>query len=358
MNINEEILSFDEAMEKANTLKGNIHLLLGNGFSMAFDPNIFGYNKLFEKASSNFSLKTIDLFIKLKKYDFEHIIRDLNNTKKISTILGDYPQLIQECNDIEEEIRGGLIAALTSLHIHDFSKVNPNKLDNCINFLQNFNEVFTLNYDLLLYWVIMHWNNLKKNQNISIPHDDGFRGSDGVLVLSDNDKNVHYLHGAFHIFNRQKDDIPERRDRAGKVIDPAIIKNSASYIEKINYTATGTPLLDLLKTEIQKSRIPLLVIEGLSEQKKSAITNNEYLLSCYNSLEDIESCFVYGHSFSVNDNHIYNKIKAPKNFFISLYKDNEATKQRAKTYFQSLNQKKTRNLQVYFYDAESAKVWG
>ena len=40
------IKSYEEVVKYLKSKKRNKHLLIGNGFSMAYDPNIFSYNAL------------------------------------------------------------------------------------------------------------------------------------------------------------------------------------------------------------------------------------------------------------------------------------------------------------------------
>ncbi len=40
------LLNYDEVISSLHKKRREVHLLLGNGFSMAYDPNIFSYNAL------------------------------------------------------------------------------------------------------------------------------------------------------------------------------------------------------------------------------------------------------------------------------------------------------------------------
>jgi hypothetical protein len=69
-------MSFDAAM-KLGDGRGNIHLLLGNGFSIALKPNIFSYGSLFENADFSDEPEIARLFGVLETQDFEIAIRHL-----------------------------------------------------------------------------------------------------------------------------------------------------------------------------------------------------------------------------------------------------------------------------------------
>src|SRR3989338_2942526 len=75
-----KILTFDQALKQVGDSKKN--LLLGNGFSMAYDRDIFNYGSLYKTAEDSISKEMPEvsaLFKKLKKWDFEAIIRMLQN---------------------------------------------------------------------------------------------------------------------------------------------------------------------------------------------------------------------------------------------------------------------------------------
>ena len=70
-------------------------------------------------------------------------------------------------------------------------------------------KIYTMNYDLLLYWALMHE---EEDPLVSVPldHDDGFRKDasdyDAPYVewqgeSAAHGQNIHYLHGALHLFD-------------------------------------------------------------------------------------------------------------------------------------------------------------
>ena len=71
----EDLKTYQEVIDDLNKKKRVKHLLFGNGFSMAYDPNIFSYNAL-----SNFIENTGDeiinsLFDRLNTKNFELIMQ-------------------------------------------------------------------------------------------------------------------------------------------------------------------------------------------------------------------------------------------------------------------------------------------
>ena len=80
----------------------------------------------------------------------------------------------------------------------------PEQYTSCRQFLSHFDgHIYTLNYDLLLYWTLMQ-DELKPE----LKSDDGFRdveegSADYVVwdVQNSGMQRIHYLHGALHIFD-------------------------------------------------------------------------------------------------------------------------------------------------------------
>ena len=74
----DELLTFLECVEISQETKTKKkHLLLGNGFSIAYEPNIFSYKSLYEKSKPTLSKELIEVFEKLEIYDFETVIKNL-----------------------------------------------------------------------------------------------------------------------------------------------------------------------------------------------------------------------------------------------------------------------------------------
>jgi hypothetical protein len=110
------------------------------------------------------------------------------------------------------------------------------------------------------------------------------------------------------------------------------------------------------------------VAEGTSAQKKDKIRHNAYL---YQGLKQLTSnviqgkhCwFIFGHSLAANDDHILTRIGRGrfKKLYVGLYGDqreawNVEIIGRA-TWLASLRHEKW-PLDVAFYQAETAQVWG
>ncbi len=102
------------------------------------------------------------------------------------------------------------------------------------------------------------------------------------------------------------------------------------------------------------------------------ITHSAYLFNSYRSFEVVtngglgrpgNTClFTYGVSFSKNDDHILYRIAQGKikHLFVSIYGDpySDENRQIISKVEAMKSQRKEYPLQVTFYDAQSAAVWG
>lgn len=154
-------------------------------------------------------------------------------------------------------------------------------------------------------------------------------------------QNVYYLHGALHIYY------------------------SGSELKKYCWKRTDVRLLAQISEALRNDMFPLIVAEGLSEQKLRRIKSSDYLSHCYRSLGRISgNLFVYGHSLAENDRHIFKKIAANhqlKSLYVGLFgkpdsKENKKIKETSLALARNRSEKKP--LEVQFFDSQTAKVWG
>jgi hypothetical protein len=89
------------------------------------------------------------------------------------------------------------------------------KIPACVKFLAQFDTIFTLNYDLLLYWVILA-NTTQFQDGFGLAEDrKGFR----CTFKMDAYCNVFNLHGGLHLFKTEDDLVEKRIDQGSGVID-------------------------------------------------------------------------------------------------------------------------------------------
>src|SRR5262245_12374510 len=176
-----KLISFDEALKAAAEQYGKKHLLLGNGFSIACKPDIFAYGSIFEEAKKTMSKELAGIFEAMGTQDFEEVIHALQNAAAIVSVyrpkftatkcllLGD-----------ADKLKADLVAAVAGRHPARPNEISDDQYYACRAFLAHFigngagGKVYTMNYDLLLYWALMHEEE-DPAVRIALSHDDGFR---------------------------------------------------------------------------------------------------------------------------------------------------------------------------------------
>jgi len=328
------------------------HLLLGNGFSMAYDSKIFSYRALSEFIDNIENPILKKLFDIIKTKNFELIMQQLDNFCELAKEFSEDKGLEGKIRVASESLKTSLLGAITALHPEHVFKIPEDKSQACAQFLKTFlsdnGNVFTTNYDILLYWVLMR--NMGTTDECS--HCDGFgrelenpgermRGEDAEysdLIWGKNrdDQNVHYLHGALPIFDTGID------------------------ILKEEYTGDSN-LLSNIKSRIEQKEYPVFVTAGNGEEKLRHIRHNQYLSHCYDQLCEVEGSLVtFGFNFGEYDDHIIDAINVAAkhgartgqkllSVYIGIYSD------KAKKHIEGIEGKF--KCKVNMYDAKTVKIW-
>ncbi|MFG1295728.1 DUF4917 family protein [Xanthobacter variabilis] len=357
-----KILSFDQALKKSE-IYGKRHLLLGNGFSIACKPDIFAYGSLFEEAKKSMSKELAAIFAAMGTQDFEEVIRALQHAAAIVSVYR--PKFVNTKKMLladAEKLKTDLIQAVAGRHPARPNDISDERYAACRQFLSHFvgqgvgGKIYTMNYDLLLYWALMHGEE-DVLARIDLNHDDGFRKDqddfDAPYVEWQGEgaahgQNIHYLHGALHLFD------------------------AGYHLQKYTWVNTGKALVDQANEALKKDLFPVFVAEGDSNSKLTKIQHSAYLHHNFKSFAGIcqtkskegTALFIYGHSFAKNDAHVLNMIGYGKiaHLFVSLYGDPESKANQAirsnVEKVAALRPKAYPALKVDFFDAASAKVWG
>lgn len=346
-----EVLTYQQVIDNFSKKKRKVSLLMGNGFSMAFNNGIFNYNALAEFLKSNSSTDPIvkKLFALINTNNFELIMRQLDATIELLQLFDPKNPLIEKIENSSENLKTGLIDAIKTMHPEHVFRIDESKSSCCFKFLNYFlesgGELFSTNYDFLLYWVLMR-NNSEKNC-------DGFgreiinknyynEGVDPIysdLIWGPNKEkqNIHYLHGALHIFNSRLD----------------IFKEAYDYE---NF------LLDKVRGRIELKQYPIFVTAGNGRDKLAQIRRNRYLDYCYEKLCSLDGSLVsFGFNFGDYDDHIIDALnkavaqnfkKPPKlrSIYIGVYNENDIK------HISSIMHKFI-NVRVKIFDAKTAPVW-
>ncbi|EKN87873.1 SIR2-like domain protein [Leptospira interrogans str. 2003000735] len=335
------IISFESVLKKIPENK-KPHLLLGNGFSISWNVNKFSYQSLLDKADfKGFKSNIKEVFQNLDTYDFEHVIKVLRDASKVVKYYNNknlVDDLIYDANKLKET----LAQTIANNHPEYPSEIDRDSYEHCKKFLSYFKHIYTLNYDLLLYWTIM-----QDEITPTFTCDDGFRNPDSDResyvtwdIGNTNSQNIFYLHGALHLFD------------------------SGYELKKFTWVNTGIRLIEQIRDALSKDIFPVVVTEGKWEDKKARIDHSGYLnrgLRSFTNLTD--PLIIFGHSLTDSDNHILKLMEKGKfkQLFISIYgnhknKNNQRLINRAEKIRNSRNSKHP--LELNFFNAETANVWG
>lgn len=350
------LMTFAQAIADSNQFSKR-HLLLGNGFSIACRADIFHYGSLFAQADFSQVPEVVAVFEALGTQDFEAAIRALENAARILPAYVPHgAAAIAKMLEHAAALKEILVQTIAGNHPHIPPDIPDQKFWACRQFLSHFlasdGQVFTLNYDLLLYWTLMH-DDMPFDEPIPLATNDGFGNdeddpdADYVVWQGEtgaHDARVHFLHGALHLFD------------------------SGAELKKYTWIRKGVPLVEQARAAIAADAYPLFVAEGTSAKKKAKIRHNAYLYQGFKQLtanvKQGKHCFfIFGHSLAENDDHILNRLargRFPK-LYVGIYgdpltPDNQRIIARANALAAARHHKSP--LEVAFYDAASANVWG
>src|SRR5690554_4727086 len=86
-------------------------------------------------------------------------MRQLDNFIEIAEAFDTDPKLTEALNNANLLLQQSLIDAVSSMHLEHVFEVSKEKSETCFKFLNEYLEkdgkVFSTNYDLLLYWILM-----------------------------------------------------------------------------------------------------------------------------------------------------------------------------------------------------------
>ncbi len=352
-----DIVSFADALADSRQFSKR-HLLIGNGFSIACCPDIFHYGSLFKAADFSRYPELVEVFKVLGTQDFELAIKNLESGALLLAIYApghvDVPAKMKADAAALKEI---LLTTIAHNHPNIPAEVPNEKFWACRRFLSMFlgkpndGQVFTLNYDLLLYWTLMHedmpfGDSLELSTNDGFGNDEDDPDADYVVWQGEtgaHSARVHFLHGALHLFD------------------------AGTELQKFTWARTNQRLIDQAREALNSNKFPLFVSEGSSAQKKGKIRHNAYLYQGFKQLtanaQQGKHCFfVLGHSLADNDDHILRRLGIGRfgKLYVSLFGDvdsdaNKTVIAKAKS-LAALRQQRF-PLELAFFDAETADPW-
>jgi len=344
----DDILTYEDVLKETETQKR--FLLTGNGFSMSYNKERFSFTSLLESAVDKGlieeSSSVYKIFQDFDTKDFEEVVKLLETSIKV---LEQYsaisPENKKKIIADSKALKNHLVEIITNNHPEKITEVTDDEYLCSTDFINKYHKIYTLNYDLLLYWStikLMDFIEQGKLKKDNLKPTDGFHDdsefSDFVVFGNDSSsQEIYYLHGALHIF--------DKKDK--------IIKNT--------FSRTSIALKEQTLQNLEQDIYPVFVSEGTSKQKKAKIIHNAYLNHCYKSLGAIgsrnSSLVVFGTLLKTNDAHIREAILNNKVNTIYFGVGSEEEIQQLQEFKAELiESRRTKN--VKFYDYRTVSVWG
>lgn len=290
------------------------NLLLGSGFSIAFSKKLCFDEKKYLIDSESDEEKQ-----KHFRQKNDAILTQKNENAHMSG------------RTIQVDTKKTIVEELSKFHPKGICEISQEEANHCFEFLNPFlrgGKVFTLNYDLMLYWA-----SVRALESSNELYKDGFESlnstRNGWAWKDDDSINVYYCHGALNLY----------------------VSNSKCY-----KSAHDQLCFLPLKQRIENHTLPLYVSKLTSKEKLDDIYKNNYLSSCLRELNNISGTLVvFGFAANKNDEHILNAIRnsQEKNnlkVFFGLHtsgNDWEEVKKRVEN----------SGLKVAFYNSSDVHIW-
>jgi hypothetical protein len=329
--------------------KRQFHLLLGNGFSVAYDPTIFSYNALHDFVTKLEDKDLSKVLEVIETRNFEVIMQYLDGFSALISAFGGDLALKKRVDAASAKLKTSLLEAVKTMHPEHVFRVPEEQSKVCAAFLKTFldtgGSIYSTNYDLLLYWVLMRnsvvnhvdgcGRELENDTGEFMKPEDQIWSEDLYWGKRREEQNVFYLHGALPFFD-------------GGI---AVVKEK---YDDYNY------LLQNISARMEKGAYPIFVTAGDGQQKLEHIRHNQYLTYCYDRFCQAEGSLVtFGFGFGPYDEHIIAainsaaKLKAPDrlwSIYIGVYSDED------KKHIEQVAGEF--RCKVHVYDAKTANVWG
>lgn len=257
----------------------DFHLLLGNGFSMAYDRDIFSYNALHDFIETLEDKELSKILSVIETKNFELIMQYLGNLSALIDAFGGGNAIQEKIESASHKLKHSLLDAVQALHPEHVYKVPEDESQACASFLDIFlsrgGKVFSTNYDLLLYWILMRSATIKHNDGFGrdalnfepgIPREE-INWSDLLWGRNKDSQNIFYVHGALPFFDGGSEIIKEEYDHN-------------SY------------LLENISARMENGEYPIFVTAGNGQEKLAHIMHNHYLSYCYDNLTEITGTLV------------------------------------------------------------------
>lgn len=258
-------------------------LLVGNGASCNVWPG-FRYRSLLEEAQAlgderQLTREDLAIFSALRTTNFEMVLASLQTAACVVRALGQDTEAIRRRY---QSIQRALAAAVHRMHA-PYGRLTDETLWQLQEAVSPYERVYSTNYDLLLYWAIMHDNRAVLRDYLwsggatyfDIAQTKLYPGPGAIL----------YLHGGLHLV----------RMPSGATKKP---------------TKERGTLREQFGSSIEDGCTPLVVTEGTADDKLASIRRSDYLSFAYEQLAQHQGPLViFGHRLSGADEHIARAIR-------------------------------------------------
>ena len=307
-------------------------LLLGNGASVAVDRD-FGYGSLFEEASRLGYLPppVLDVFNRFGVNDFEFVLRRLWQAKIVNEALEIEPGRVEKAY---QNVRSALISTIRDVHV-PYDEAIPH-LSRIYPFMQRFETIISLNYDLIVYWAALYGNSVLGRWFKDCFVGDTFRDDWNVVrepYGADGSTLFFYPHGNL-----------------------VLARQEPSIEGKVSVRFANNLLQEIFERWESETQVPIFICEGTSEHKLKAIHDSNYLQVVYREVIPSigESLVVYGWSMSGQDNHIVDCLKRGniRRVAFSIFGNNQKFAEEIKERLTAAGIR-----EVLFFDSASEGCW-
>lgn len=341
------VWDFDEAYPKQKRESRQRVLLLGNGFTQAAVGKSFSYESLKKSinvGNLNAGQRIHDIFTYFGTDDFERIIQELLDAEYIG---GRYKLTSGQMNSDAERLKKELVAAVSTHHPdHPWDGITDQQYSKTKKFLKAFKELYSTNYDLLLYWAHLRGG-------LTSQFKDGFARRNGILLWDGDGQSVHLIHGGLHLFHLRWHPKEERAlDLDSNLFD----------LIKLSFVENGENLTDQIEDRLNNGIFPLTVAEGNWKAKLNKIGNHPYLRHCLRALStNSRTVMTLGLNFG-QDDHILIAIGKSqcKHMWVGVYQPSLTALTRLEAIFAPLieqRNKRGRPLKIRYYDSTSLPIW-
>lgn len=331
---------FREVFDAATATGAELHLLTGNGASLALWPG-FAYQSLIaEMINLGLDPQLVSDLAVSGITDLESMLRELTP---------------EHWHAIDDPLGQGRANPLTffanviaDTHPHIPSEICQHALVSGGRFFHRFSSISTTNYDLLLYWAQMaSYRDYDYHDRLG----DSFRlYKGGNPLLTDRlifnsstarRRIVRYLHGAFHLSTADGNTI------------------------KYQHTSRRGAIMQQARDAILGGYLPLIVSGGDSAAKLRLINRDEYLHWAYLGFSQISGVlFIHGFGFNETDRHIADAISNNlelSHLYVGIFSGAlESERDAVRDAVNQLQEERASTaspLSVSFYRSETAPLW-